>query len=87
LEALEQTGSVRIILLLSRRGDVTLTDLRDNVGCSISSIYNALPKLKNAGIIQESLEADFPRRRRISLTAKGKRVAEKLADVERILSE
>jgi len=73
------------MLVLKRKGALTLTGLKNEVGCSLAAVYNALPKLKSVGLIQEDLEDTFPRRRLISLTGKGKRVAEKLEEIERIL--
>ena len=86
MESLEQTGSIRIMLFLNKKGAATLTDIKDGVNCSLSAIYNALRKLRDAGLIQEELEQEFPRRRLISLTEKGKKVAEKLEEIERVLS-
>ncbi|MEM3580933.1 MAG: winged helix DNA-binding protein [Candidatus Bathyarchaeia archaeon] len=87
MEPLEQTGSIRILLFLSKKGATTLTEIKDNVNCSLSAIYNALRKLKDAGLIQEELEKEFPRRRLVSLTDKGRKVAEKLEEIERILGD
>lgn len=87
MEFLEQTGSIRIILFINKKGASTLTDIKNGVDCSISAIYNALRKLKDAGLIQEELEQEFPRRRLISLTEKGRKVAEKLEEIERLLGE
>lgn len=56
------------------------------VGASQQAVYNALRKLKDAGLIQEELEQEFPRRRLISLTEKGRKVDEKLEEIEEVLS-
>jgi len=85
MESLEQTGSIRIMLFLNKKGAVTLTDIKGGVNCSLSAIYNALRKLRDAGLIQEELEETFPRRRLISLTEKGRKVAEKLEEIEKSL--
>ncbi|MEM3390464.1 MAG: winged helix DNA-binding protein [Thermoproteota archaeon] len=86
MEPLEQTDSIRIFLFLSKKGATTLTEIKDNVNYSLSAIYNALRKLKDAGLIQEELEKEFPRRRLISLTDKGRKVAEKLEEIEKVLA-
>lgn len=78
MEALEQTGSIQILLFLDKSEAATLTDLKDGVNCSLSAVYNALRKLKDAGLIEERMEDTFPRRRLISLTEKGRKVAGKL---------
>ena len=87
MEALEQTGSIQIMLALNKTTELTLTDLKNKVKCSLSALYTALGKLKVAGLIQEDLEDMFHRRRLISLTGKGKKVAEKLEEIELMMSD
>ncbi len=82
MEALEQTGSIKILLFLNNKDALTLTDVKDGVPCSLSAIYNALRKLKDAGLIEERMEDTFPRRRLISLTERGRKVAELLKEIE-----
>ena len=75
------------MLALNKTTELTLTDLKNKVKCSLSALYTALGKLKVAGLIQEDLEDMFPRRRLISLTGKGKKVAEKLEEIELMMSD
>ncbi len=59
-----------------------VSEIIRKVGASQQAVYNALRKLKDAGLIEEELEQEFPRRRLISLTGKGRKVAEKLEEIE-----
>ncbi|MCS7373830.1 MAG: winged helix-turn-helix transcriptional regulator, partial [archaeon GB-1845-036] len=47
--------------------------------------YNALKILHDNGLIAEEREEDFPRRRLISLTEKGRKIAKLLVEIEKIL--
>lgn len=84
METLEQTSACRILVLLTKEA-YPVSEIIRQVGSSQQAIYNALRKLKDAGLIQEELETDFPRRRLISLTEKGRKVAEKLEEIEKML--
>ncbi|MEM2079418.1 MAG: helix-turn-helix transcriptional regulator [Nitrososphaerota archaeon] len=85
LELLEQTSACRVLVYLSKNDKCTVSDILNKGDFSQTSLYNALRKLKDAGLIQEELEKEFPRRRLISLTDKGRKVAEKLEEIEQIL--
>jgi len=61
--------------------------LRKNIEASVSAIYNALPKLKRLRLIDEESMETFPFTVEVSLTQKGRRVAEHLAKIEAILAE
>jgi len=87
LETLEQTAACRILVYLYKEGDFAVSEIIRKVGSSQQAIYNALRKLRDAGLIQEELEETFPRRRLISLTEKGRKVAEKLEEIEEELSK
>ena len=55
------------------------------INSSQDALYNALKILYDNGLIAEEREEDFPRRRLISLTDKGMKVAELLIQLEKIL--
>lgn len=85
LDLLEQTSACRVLVYLLKSKSSTVSDILNKGNFSQTSLYNALRKLKDAGLIQEELEQEFPRRRLISLTEKGRKVAEKLEEIEGIL--
>lgn len=84
---LEQTSALRILLYLLEKGKASRTNLRENIAASISAIYNALPKLKNLGLIREEGRKTFPFTVHVLLTPKGRKVAEQLALINKILTE
>jgi len=87
LDALEQTALPRILVYLLRKKKASRTDLKNDIDASQQAIYNSLPILKKCGLINEISEEVFPRRKLITLTEKGMRVAEHLAEIEKILME
>jgi DNA-binding MarR family transcriptional regulator len=84
---LEQTTALRIILHLYKEEKASRTDLRKNIDASIAAIYNALPKLRNLGLIEETKEEAFPFTVVVTLTKKGKKVASHLSEIEKILAK
>jgi len=86
LKVLEQTCAPRILVLLFRKKEpLTISALRRMINSSQDALYNALKLLYDNGLIAEEREEDFPRRRLISLTDRGRKVAELLVEIERIL--
>jgi len=55
-------------------------------GGSTSVVNNRLYELKAAGLITEEREVKFGGRRLFKLTDTGKKVARKLAEIEKVLS-
>jgi DNA-binding MarR family transcriptional regulator len=86
IEALEQTTLPRIMIYLYREKKASRTDLRNGIKGSQAAIYKALPLLKENGLIEEGKPSGFSRRIDIWLTEKGKKVAEKLIELEKILT-
>jgi DNA-binding HxlR family transcriptional regulator len=84
---LEQTTALRILTHLLKAEKASRTELRKNIEASVSAIYNALPKLKRLKLIDEESKETFPFTVEVSLTHKGRRVAEHLAKIEAILAE
>jgi len=82
---IDEAGVLMITLL--KYGRLSLLELREKSDLSNQTVYNNVKRLLEMGLIQEELEQEFPRRRLISLTEKGKRVAEKLEEIEGELSK
>ena len=87
IRALEQTAAIRMLLFLARQKKASIMELARNLDASNVAIYNAIKKLSEAGLVNDEYEDHFPRRRLISLTEKGRRVAELLAQIEAVLEE
>ncbi|MCX7914373.1 MAG: winged helix-turn-helix transcriptional regulator [Thermodesulfovibrionales bacterium] len=74
-----------LLITLLKYGKLSLLELREKSELSNQTVYNNARRLKEMGLIQEELENEFPRRRLISLTEKGRKVAEKLEEIEGML--
>lgn len=61
-----------------------MTELVRKIASPQTTVYRAVPKLKELGLINDKL-TPYPVKRIFSLTEKGRKVAEKLAEVESIL--
>ncbi len=86
----ETLGNTRAILILRHLLSIkesTFTDLRENVKGSLSTVNNIVIELDRLGLVNDVLLNTYPRTRMISLTEKGRKVAEKLLEIEKILNE
>jgi DNA-binding MarR family transcriptional regulator len=84
LRVLEQTSLPRILVYLLK-GSASQTDLNNNISASQAATYRALSILEKNGLIAISLPEGFSRRKDISLTEKGKRLAQALEKLEALL--
>ena len=80
---LEQTGAIKLLLFISKQGEAKTWELGRFSGVSQAAVYKAIPILLELGLVEEVLD---PPRRIFRLTEKGRRVLEKLMEVEAILS-
>jgi len=81
-----QSGILRLPLLLLEKGEmgyysiIKESDLYDRI------LRNSLDKLKKLGLVKTRIDTStYPSRIMISLTDKGRRVAEKLKEIEEML--
>ena len=77
--------SARVLITLYKNGSIPVTTLQEKSKVSPTALYNSLRKLIQYGLISEEREEDFPRRRLISLTDRGRKVAELLVEIEKVL--
>ncbi|MEM2997180.1 MAG: winged helix-turn-helix transcriptional regulator [Candidatus Bathyarchaeia archaeon] len=87
LNSLEKRGALQILLHLHREGRATRTELRNHVDASMDTIYTALKVLMELGLVREESMDRFPFSVHVTLTEKGRRVAEHIAEVDEILAE
>lgn len=66
-------------------GQKHIEQLIDETGFGPSTIDRNVTVLEKAGLIKTEMEDKFPRRRFVSLTGKGRKVAEHLEEVRKIL--
>ena len=82
---LEQTAAIRLLFYLHDKKESKTGEIVHNLKGTHSqnTIYRALNVLMELGLVEEVLD---PPRRIFRLTEKGKKVLEKLMEVEKILS-
>ena len=84
---LQKAGSADILMsLLLHNGKMYFSELQDAIGKgSISTLNTRILELKNHGLLLDEQEEKFGGRRYFWLTEKGKRVAEHLKEIEKLL--
>ena len=83
---LEQTSLPRILEYLLEKHKASRTDLKNNIEASQQAIYNALPLLKNNGLVKETKGKDFPYKVEIELTEKGRKIAEHISEISKLVN-
>jgi len=79
-------GTIQVISALKDLTDpLTLLELSKRVDCSNDTMRSAVEVLLKIGVVQQKIEKGPPPRRLISLTEKGKKVAELLEQIEEVL--
>ena len=86
-EVIDDGRSVRILLFLLEHGKSVRTSVYSHASNSTTSARQKLELMIGSGLIKESEEPLPPKRKWVELTPKGRQVAEKLAEIEKILSE
>lgn len=81
----EQTALPRVILYLKVKGKASRSDLKNSIQASQLAIYNALDILSREQIIEELPLTKGLNRIDVALTEKGKKIAEVLEVLEKLL--
>jgi DNA-binding PadR family transcriptional regulator len=87
IEILEHTRTVRFLVFLHKKGSVPISHIRWQIKGGQKTIYGIIRRLKEASLIYEEVEQEFPWRRVIKLNEKGIQVAEKLEEIQALLEE
>jgi hypothetical protein len=83
-----QAGNLRVLIYLSDIGETNFQSIVEGLPLTGRSLYSAINKLKELGLIKTRTDSSsYPPRNMISLTDRGKRVAEYLKKVEEVLKE
>ena len=82
----KQSGLLRLILFLDEQEEYLLSKIWADAGISINQGYRSVEKAKQMGLIRQKVDASsYPPKNMISLTPKGKKVAELLKKIEVVL--
>ena len=77
---------MRIIFILDEKGGLNFQKFIDDYSISSTTLYRTLESLKKLKIVKSEIDnSTYPKRTIISLTEKGKLVAQKLKEIEEIL--
>lgn len=91
LELLEQTGALRALLLLDERQryitELRRTSLNPKGIVSQDALMKIRHNLKNLGLAEEVTESGPRPKTFLVITEKGKKVAEKIREIQGILEE
>ncbi len=85
LKHLEKRAALRILLFLYEHGEKKWYEIRDGVKASANTINTALIELGKLKLITERREP--PQIRYIRLTEAGRKIAEKISEINDILNE
>jgi len=87
IEKLDETkATLRVLLYLHDKKEAKLTDIIQNIpNAGQKAIYTTLTTLKQLNLIQEKTNQNFPFTRKIALTQKGQKTAEKIKQIKTIL--
>ena len=82
----KQSGLLRLIVFLDEQDEYLLSKIWADAGISINQGYRSVEKAKQMGLIRQKVDASsYPPKNMISLTPKGKKVAELLKKIEAVL--
>lgn len=83
----QQMGCLELLRLLLKNEKLWKREIVSKLNRSPQVAYSALRVLKKLDLITQVDAKTFPYRKDVSLTEKGRRVAEYLVEVEKILGE
>ena len=87
LRVLRNAIVLETLLTVCKKPGLFLTETTRIVGGSKNAVMSAIEHLIKIGLIKEEREKEFPRRRLLFPTEKGKRIGELLEKIDEILSE
>ena len=89
LKVLEkQSGFLRLLVYLSGKKEKALTEILDETDIPVHQLYASIEKAKELKLVKTRIDSKkYPPRNLISLTKKGKTIAEKLQDIIDIIGD
>lgn len=82
----ESRGALRVLLMLHKEGSISRTKLIGNAAMGKQAVYTALRVLHQLGLVEEERRKGFPNVILTRLTEKGRKVANRVWEIERILT-
>jgi len=83
-----QAGNLRVLIYLSNVDETNFQSIVEGLPLTGRSLYSVIDKLKELELIKTRIDrSSYPPRNMISLTEKGRKVAEYLKKIEKVLEE
>jgi len=83
-----QKGILRILVYLLDKGEVSIQYITDNTDLYYNIVKKSSSLLREYGLTNTRVDnSTYPPRNMISLTDKGRKVAQKLKEIEKVLEE
>ena len=83
-----QKGILRILVYLLDKGEVSIQNITDSTDLYYNIVKKSSSLLREYGLANTRVDnSTYPPRNMISLTDKGRKVAEKLKEIEEVLKE
>ena len=83
-----QAGNLRVLIYLSNVDETNFQSIVEGLPLTGRSLYSVIDKLKELELIKTRIDrSSYPARNMISLTEKGRKVAEYLKKIEKVLEE
>ncbi|MGC8651529.1 MAG: transcriptional regulator [Minisyncoccia bacterium] len=84
----DQSGNLRVLVFLLDIKETNFQNIVEELPITGRSLYGAIDKLKELGLIKTRIDkSSYPQKNMISLTEKGKQVAERLKEIEEVLNK
>ena len=82
-----QSGLARLLIYILLRGPTNVSNVIDTANIHEHAIYPSIKKATALGLITSDFDQDSPHRaRRLELTEKGRHIAERLNEINEMLS-
>jgi len=83
-----QAGNLRVLIYLSNVNETNFQSIVEGFPLTGRSLYSVIDKLKELELINTRIDrSSYPPRKMISLTDKGRKVAKKLKEIEKLLED
>jgi len=83
-----QAGNLRVVIYLSNVDETNFQSIVEGLPLTGRSLYSVIDKLEELELINTRIDrSSYPPRKMISLTDKGRKVAEYLKKIEKVLEE
>jgi len=84
----KQSGLIRLLIYLVDHEPINVQSVIENTDIYPNIMYASLQKAKKLSLISTKYDrSTYPPRKMISLTDKGRKVAEKLKEIEKLIEE